>query len=180
VGTLGVRLPVGVGVELLEDGRHQGVLGQGLEDGLAVPGAHLPAGHVLHQLGLLVPVAAQLAQEFPIPLGYQNGEDDILGGSHLDLVALHLLSGQVVDAQANSRDGHIAADHGEACRYRGLAYIALIFRYSMIRLTCKVALGRHAGKGDLLVAARRGQILFRGAMRHGRRHCDSSCGQSDM
>lgn len=116
MGTLGVRLPVGVGVELLENGRDQGILGQGLENGLTIPGAHLPAGHVLHQLGLLVPIASQLAQEFAIPLGDQNGKDDILGGTHLDLVALHLLGGQVVDAQANGCHNHIGADGGEACR----------------------------------------------------------------
>lgn len=52
IGALGHRFPVSVGIELLENGRNQFILGQGLENWLTVVGAHLQAKED-HKFGYL-------------------------------------------------------------------------------------------------------------------------------
>lgn len=103
-------------VVLAERGVDEGVLVLRLVHGLSVERANLPAGHVGHQFGLLVPVPADLLQVFAIPFGEQQRHQRELGRTHLDLVTLHLLVVQVEQVQGPGRDGQVNAPQGLPCK----------------------------------------------------------------
>lgn len=97
-----------VSVEVLPVGLEQGVLWKGLEDGLAIPSAHLPSWNVLHQLALLFTVHLQLLQKGSISLGEQQRIQRDSAGSHLDEVSLVRFVILIVDTHATYCNANVA------------------------------------------------------------------------
>lgn len=108
--TLGKRGEIRVAVELLERRLDELVGRLCFVDGLTVPSAHLPAGHVGHQARLLVAIARHLLEELAIAFGHQQRQDGQTPGAHLNAIALDLAMRQIVDVHAGGRDAEVAGN----------------------------------------------------------------------
>lgn len=90
-GALSKRLVRCMSAEILPMGIAESVLGNCLEDGLAVPRSDFPSRNISHELGFLISISSELLEEFAISLSHYQWIQSELARSHFDGISLHLI-----------------------------------------------------------------------------------------